>query len=201
MMNRSFSLATIAVATILLVGCAVGKSEQPAMYDLGPLPAQQAGTLPALPPVGIAEIHAPAWLDATQFYYRLNYANSQQPHPYAYARWTMPPAQLLLQRLKARIAQADGVALAASDGATNVPVLRIEVDDFTHHFAAPRQSHAQLALRASVFRGRTLVAHRSFTQQVPASSGNAAGGAQALAAASDAAIAGMVAWLGALDLK
>lgn len=202
MMSQRFSIAAaIAVAVALLAGCATSASEQATLYDLGPLEQQQAATLPALPPIGIAEIQTPAWLDATRVFFRLNYANSQQLRPYAHARWTMTPAQLLLQRLKARIAQAGGVALSDSHGATNVPVLRIEADDFTQHFDAPRQSQAHVALRASVFRGRTLVAHRSFRQQAPAPSADAAGGARALAAASDAVIADMVTWLGALNLQ
>lgn len=201
-MNRFFSLAAaIAVAAALIAGCATSASEQAALYDLGPLEKQQAGALPALPPIGIAEIQAPAWLDATRVFFRLNYANAQQLRPYAHARWTMAPAQLLLQRLKARIAQGGGIALSDSHGAANVPVLRIEVDDFTQHFDAPGQSHAQVALRASVFRGRTLVAHRSFQQQAPAPSADAPGGAQALAAASDAAIADLATWLGTLKLQ
>lgn len=202
MMSQRLSfVAATAIAVALVIGCATGESEQGTLYDLGPLDKQQAAALPALPPIGIAEIQAPAWLDATRVFFRLNYANSQQLRPYAHARWTMTPAQLLLQRLKARIGQAGGVALSDSHGATNVPVLRIEADDFTQHFDAPGQSRAHVALRASVFRGRTLVAHKSFQQQAPAPSADAAGGAHALAVASDATIADMVAWLGALNLK
>lgn len=201
-MNRIFShAAAVAIAAALIAGCAAGRSEQAALYDLGPLETRQTAALPALPPIGIAEIQAPAWLDATRVFFRLNYANSHELRPYAYARWTMAPAQLLLQRLKARIAQAGGVALSDSHGAANVPALRIEVDDFTQHFDAPGQSHARVVLRASVFRGRTLVAHRSFRQQAPAPSADAAGGARALAVASDAVIADMVAWLGGLNLQ
>lgn len=189
------------LALLMTAGCASSPSEPATLYDFGPVRAHQAGSLPALPPISIAEIQGPAWLDSTLIFFRLNYANGQQPRPYAQARWTMPPAQLLLQQLKARIAQAGGVALAASHGATNVPVLRIEADDFTQNFDAPGSSSAQVGLRASVFRGRTLVAHKSFNRQAPAPSADAAGGAQALAAASDAAIADMIVWLGTLDLK
>ena len=193
----------------LLAGCAAGRGESASLYDFGPLPTQQSGVQSALPqlsplplpPLSIAEIQIPAWLDSTHIYYRLNYANGQQPRPYAHARWTMTPAQLLLQRLKARIAQAGGIGLAASHGAANIPVLRIEADDFTQTFDAPAQSNAQVILRASVFRGRTLVAHQNFIRQAPSPTADAAGGAQALAAASDAAITDMILWLAKLDLK
>lgn len=195
------ALALLLAAGALLAGCAAGPQARKALYDLGPLPAQQGVALPALPPVAVADMQVPAWLDSTRFYYRLHYANGQQPHAYAQARWTMTPAQLLQQRLKARIAQHGGIALAASHGALNVPVLRIEADDFTHSFASPDQSSGHVALRASVFRGRALLAHRNFQRQVPAPSADAEGGAQALADASDAAIADMIAWLGTLNLK
>ncbi|HJV74615.1 MAG TPA: ABC-type transport auxiliary lipoprotein family protein [Noviherbaspirillum sp.] len=200
----------VAGGSTLLAGCAAGRGETASLYDFGPLPAQQSGAqsalpastpLPPLPPISIAEIQVPAWLDSTHIYYRLNYANSQQPRPYAHARWTMTPAQLLLQHLKARISQAGGVALAASHGAANIPVLRIEADDFTQNFDAPAQSSAQVILRASVFRGRTLIAHKSFVMRAPAPAADAAGGAQALAAASDAAVTDMILWLAKLDLK
>ena len=197
-------IAALLIAAIctLLSGCATVKSDAAALYDLGPLrTTQQSAALPALPPISVAEARVPAWLDSPMMYFRLSYANSQQPRPYAYARWSMPPAQLLTQHLKTRIAQAGGVALTPSDGALGVPVLRIEADDFTQNFDAPERSTGQVALRASVFRDRTLVAQRSFLHQAPASSADAAGGASALAAASDAAIADVIAWLGTLPLK
>lgn len=197
----AFIASAIATASVLLAGCAAGNATPATLYDLGPLQTRSEPAPPALPAISIAEIQMPAWLDSTQFFFRLNYANSQQPRPYAHARWTMTPAQLLLQRLKAHISQAGGIALAASHGATDAPVLRIEADDFTQSFATPGQSAAQVALRASVFKGRTLVAHKNFLRQAPAPSADAAGGARALAAASDAAIADMIDWLGTQDLK
>jgi cholesterol transport system auxiliary component len=192
-----------AVAAMLLSGCAsVSRTDSPALYDLGPLRAQAATpALSALPTISVAEIGVPNWLDRPTMFYRLNYANDQQPRPYAQARWTMPPAQLLQQHLKARIAQTGGAVLSTSDGAVNVPVLRIEADDFTQSFSAPGQSAGLVGLRASVFKGRALVAQRSFNREAPAPSPDANGGARALAAASDAAIADMIKWLGSLDLK
>lgn len=200
---KKFISAIIAGYTLLLTGCAVpGKSDPAALYDLGPLHAlQDKSSLPALPPVSIAAVQVPVWLDSNLMFYRLNYANAQQPRPYAQARWTMTPAQLLTQQLKARIAHAGGVALAASDGAVNVPILRIEADDFSQHFASPSESTGRVALRASLYRGRSLLAQRSFLHQAQSGSADAAGGAAALAAASDAAVTDIVLWLHGLPLK
>lgn len=191
------------IAFLLIAGCSiVQKSEPSILYDLGPLRTERAGpALPALPPIGIAEIQLPAWLDSTMMYFRLNYANNMQPRPYAQARWSMTPAQLLSQHLKARVVQSGGVVLSAFDGAVDVPVLRIEADEFTQNFEAPGKSSAQVALRASVFKGRTLIAQKTFVRQAPAPSADAAGGASAMAAASDAAIADVIVWLGSLALK
>lgn len=197
------AIALMTACALALPGCAVrGNTDSATLYDLGPLKKQQDKTaLPALPPVSIAAVQVPVWLDSSMMFYRLNYANAQQPRPYAQARWTMTPAQLLTQYLKARIAQAGGIALAASDGAVDVPVLRIEADDFSQHFASPSESTGQVALRASLYRGRTLLAQRSFVRQSPSGSADAAGGAAALASASDAAIADIILWLHGLPLK
>jgi cholesterol transport system auxiliary component len=196
------TIATL-IAALLLAGCTiVPKSEPSTLYDLGPLRTERPGpSLPALPPISIAEIQVPAWLDSTMIFFRLNYANSLQPRPYAQARWSMTPSQLLAQHLKSRIVQAGGVVLNASDGGANVPVLRIETDEFTQNFDAPASSSGQVGLRASVFKGCALIAKKTFVRQAPAPSADASGGASALAAASDAAIADLIAWLGALPLR
>jgi cholesterol transport system auxiliary component len=190
----------IAGSGALSTGCSVTQSESVSLYDFGPLHTQTSSSLPALAPISIGQVSTPSWLDSTRMYYRLNYANELQPRPYAQARWTMPPAQLLLQQLKARIAQG-GVVLATADGALNVPVLHIEADDFTQSFSAPGQSSGQVGLRASVLKGRSLIAQKTFIRQAPAPSADSAGGARALAAASDAAISDLILWLGTLDLK
>lgn len=197
------AIAVLTACAVMLPGCAVvGKSESTTLYDLGPQKsAQDKAVLPALPPVSIAGVQMPIWLDSNMMFYRLNYANAQQPRAYSQARWTMPPAQLLTQQLKARIAHAGGVALPASDGALEVPVLRIEADDFSQHFTSSSESVGQVALRASLFRGRSLIAQRSFVRQSPSGSADAAGGAAALAAASDAAIADIIIWMHGLPLK
>ncbi|WP_019142150.1 ABC-type transport auxiliary lipoprotein family protein [Noviherbaspirillum massiliense] len=189
-------LAACAIA--LLGGCA--SRVAPTIYDFGPVRAEEGNApLPALRPVSIAEPVAPTWLDNTFMLYRLSYANDQQPHAYAQSRWSMAPAALLVQRLKSRIAQAGGAALSASDGAANVPLLRIELENFMQDFTVPAHSLAQISLRASLFNGRTLVAQKTFAAQTPAPSADASGGARALAAASDMLIRDMVNWLAMLQ--
>ena len=186
----------ILLSATLLAACSAPRTTETTLYDFGPLSAASvpAGAPPAL---SVADTSAPAWLEGTGMVYRLNYANPQQMHSYAQNRWTMAPARLFEQRLKARLAQAGGKIAAASDGAVNLPVLRLDLDDFSQVFDTSEQSVAIITVRASLWHGRTLSAQQTFTRKMPAASANAAGGAAAMAAASDAIIADMTQWLNA----
>jgi cholesterol transport system auxiliary component len=186
------------VASLLLAGCATPSAPQ-TLFDLGPLPAATR-VASALPALSIATATSSSFLDNPRMMYRLAYANSQQPQQFANSRWTMVPAQLIEQRLKARLGHAGSTVLTGSDGALNVPLLRLELDDFSQRFTTPTESTGELTLRVAVFRGRLLLAQKSFTQQRPASSADAAGGAQALAAASDGLITEVLGWLATLPL-
>lgn len=201
MMRPLRRLAPAIMAALLCCGCAIARPDAPALFDLGaPRPARNSG--PAqLPPLALADIVAPTWLDRPLMTYRLNYDNDQQPRSYTQSRWSMPPAELIGQRVKVRIVQAGGAVLSAADGAAGVPVLRIEADDFSQVFDAADKSEGRIALRASVFNGRMLVGQKSFIRSAPAPSADAAGGARALAAATDAVIADMLTWLATLPLK
>lgn len=150
----------------------------------------------------VAEPNVPPWLDSFEIFYRLNYANDRQLHPYTNSRWSMPPLQLFEQRLKASIADAGGQVLSVSENANNVPlVLHIDADDFTQYFDQPDLSNGKINLRASLFNHRNLVAQKTFSRQAIAPSNDAAGGARALSAASDLLIADMLKWLSELNLQ
>jgi cholesterol transport system auxiliary component len=195
------ALALLILPAALLLGACASNPAAPAgtLYDFGPPPAQAAAL--SLPALSLAEISGPPGLDRPDMMYRLAYANPQQPRPYADSRWSMTPAQLLEQRLKMRIAAAGGVVTAATNNALNLPLLRIELDDFSQDFEAPAVSNVQIRVRATLFSGRLLLAQKSFARQLPAPSADAAGGAQALAAASDLLIDDLLQWLSAVPLK
>ncbi|MDB5767503.1 MAG: putative lipoprotein [Collimonas fungivorans] len=188
------------LAIALVAGCA-SKIDAPTQYDLGLLPPAAATAAPSLPAVSLADVNAPAWLDNNMIYFRLAYANQLQPRPYAGSRWTMPPAQLFQQRLKSRLAQAGGTVLAMSDAALNIPLLRIDMDDFTQTFDTPSHSLATLQVRASLFNGRTLLAQKSFSRQAPTPSADAAGAASAFVAANDGVIDDLMGWLATVAPK
>lgn len=76
----------------------------PAVYDFGPSPLSTAAAAtpqrPMLPTLVLSEPQASPALEGTAVLYRLIYADAQQLKPYALARWSTPPAQLIGQRLR-----------------------------------------------------------------------------------------------------
>jgi cholesterol transport system auxiliary component len=209
-MKILFHVFAVLLVSVLQAGCAI-RAPAPVLYDFGPLtigngppPASRlSGTRPhqvRLPALSVAEVQTPAWLDGPMMFYRLSYANIQQPYPYAGSRWSMTPAQLLGQRLKARIAQEGGTVLSPLDGAVQLPVLRLDTDEFIQIFESPTASVVVLSLRASVFQGQRLISQRQFSQQVHATTPDAAGGARALATASDSIITDIISWISDIGL-
>src|SRR5438045_2494524 len=82
--------------------------------------------------------------------------------------------------------QAGVKVLATTDAAVGMPLLRLEADDFSQNFDSQAHSSGQISLRASLFRNHRLVDQKTFTRSTDAGSADAAGGARALAASSDA---------------
>jgi cholesterol transport system auxiliary component len=74
----------------------------------------------------------------------------------------------------------------------------LEADEFSQNFDSATRSSASVSLRASVFRNHKLVDQRTFSRRSQADSADAPGGARALATASDAVAADILAWLATL---
>lgn len=177
-------------------------------YDFGPSTTTANSPLAttSLPPLAFAEVEAPGLIDGgTAILYRLGYADAQQLRPYTQARWSVPPAQLVGQRLRDVLGQRRAV-LAASDSAalarTAGPaprLLRLELQEFTQLFQSPTASTGLVRLRATLVEstplGDSLLAQRTFSLQRPAPSADAPGGVRALAAATDALAQELDAWL------
>lgn len=200
-MQKKYPLrTTMLLFVFLLAGCAGLHPAAPVRFDLGNLGPAATGTQLSTA-LTVATVTAAPWLDNRAMHYRLNYADDQQPRSYTGSRWSVPPPQLLNQRIKARLAQAGSMVLSGADGAVDVAILRIDADDFSQRFSSPTQSDVHVSLRASVFLGRTLVAQRSFEQQRAAPTADAAGGARALSVATDDLINEMTTWLATLPLK
>lgn len=187
------------------------KTVRATQYDFGPGATSTAAfvadaTLPSLPPLALADVEAPGLSDGgTAMLYRLGYADAQQLRPYAQTHWSVPPAQLVGQRLRDVLGQRRSV-LGSSDSAalsrTNGPaprLLRIELQEFTQLFQSPIASTGLVRLRATLVEsaplGNTLLAQRVFSLQRPAATADAPGGVRALAAATDALAQELDAWL------
>ena len=190
-----------AACALILSGCASQKGQPTTQFDFGPAMAAQTQAQGVLGAVVVTDVTGSSALDSERMFYRLSYADPLQARTYANSRWTANPLQLLTQRFKTRLAQAGARVLSETDAASGIPLLRIDVDEFIHDFGGVSQSTGVVAVRASVFQGHTLVDQRSFRQAVAAPSADAAGGARALAASTDAVAADIVAWLGTLNLN
>lgn len=161
-------------------------------YDLGPQPTPaHSGSLPAL---RLFDVRATAALDTDDILYRMSYADPRESAPYAHSHWTMRPAQLLTLRVRSALA-ARGAVLSGGE-AVNAPLLTIELDQFEQVFDGQNESHGVMTARATLMRDGALIAQQTFVARAPARTADAAGGVQALAAASDQFVAQLMAWLG-----
>jgi cholesterol transport system auxiliary component len=197
---RATRIATVLGVAMagLLSGCAMSERNPGAVqYDFGdrPLALAVATTGSSLPSVA-ASVQASTALDGTDMLYRLAYSDEKQLHAYTLARWAMPPAELVQQRLREGLSRQRAV-LKPGEGAQLL--MQIELDEFSQVFDAPDQSSGLLRLRATVLKatplGYSLLAQRSVRMQRPASGGGAPAGVRALGAATDAAVDELAQWL------
>lgn len=190
------------IFSLVLGGCAfVHQPTGADTYDFGPQPTAAApAPAAALPPLALADVETGQALDGRAMLYRLGYADARQLRPYAHARWSAPPAQLVRQRLREVLGQQRTVVDA---GTGTVPLLlRIDLQEFSQQFASPTQSSGVIRLLATISRltpdGELPVAQRTIEVSRPAPSADAPGGVQALAAATDAAAQELASWLAPL---
>ncbi len=211
MRRRSACVLTGLGLVLLVAGCGAlpERPQRAALYDFGPGPLGAAAAAPAgapaLPTIALAEIESNPRLEGTQLLYRLGYADANELRPYGRARWSMAPAQLLRQRLRETLAQRrtvlgpeESATMARGNGGTP-DTLRIALDEFSHYFESPGRSVGLVRLRATLIRqtpgGDRVLGQKSVTVQRPASTADAPGGVQALAAASNAAALEIVEWV------
>ncbi|MES2631977.1 MAG: ABC-type transport auxiliary lipoprotein family protein [Pseudomonadota bacterium] len=200
-------LAMLAASAVLLAGCATpDKPTRAVLYDFGP-----GATAPATTPAGSAlplvlgDIDASSALDGTSLNYRLGYADSNQLRPYAQARWSAPPTQLIRQRLREILGRDRPVldlsesAALAREGGKMPRVLRIELEEFSHFFQSQTASVGLLRMRVTLLEntpaGEKLLAQRRVIVNAPAPSPDAAGGVRAMGEAVNSAGAEIAQWL------
>ena len=204
MTRRTF----VAIGAAALAGCSA-LPEKPkgrqTMYDFGPVPAAETPATLSRAALVLPEVEAEGILETPALLYRLGYEDPFQLRPYALARWSAPPPQLLRQRLREVLGRERAVLDNASAaalvrrGAERPPVLRVELEEFSQMFDSPAASRGMLRLRCTLLEsrggGERLVAQRGFALDRPAPSADAPGGVRALAAATDAAAQDIAAWL------
>ncbi|MBE7941650.1 MULTISPECIES: ABC-type transport auxiliary lipoprotein family protein [Ramlibacter] len=195
-----------ALALVLVAGCATpDKPVRPSLYDFGPGAAAPQAAVGQAAPVLLADIDVPGSLEGAALLYRLGYADDHQLHPYALARWSAPPGQLVRHRLR-EVLGRDRPVLDPSEGAAvarvrgSAPrVLRLDLEEFSQVFDSPSASVGLMRLRATLLdntaAGERLLAQRSFVVRQPAPSADASGGVRALAAATDQAAEDLRQWL------
>jgi cholesterol transport system auxiliary component len=206
-MTRRFPVLFVFIAFAVLAGCATpDKPVRATLYDFGPgATTPPAVAAQSLPPLVLAEIEASGALDGSSVLYRLGYADAHQLRPYAQARWSAPPPQLIRQRLREQLSRERTVldlgesAVLARSGGAMPRVLRIELQEFSHFFESQTQSWGLLRLRATLTEntaaGEKLLGQRSLVVRQPAPTADAPGGVRALAAATDAAAGEIGQWL------
>lgn len=204
-MRAAFLVIPLAFA--LLAGCKSlpDKPVRQTMYDFGPVPALEAPTATTRAPLLLRDVEPGGVLESTALLYRLAYDDPNELRAYAYARWSAPPAELVTQRLqhvlgreRAVLDNAAATALARR-GAAAPPVLRVELEEFSHVFDTKDTSRGVLRLRVTLLEntpaGERLVGQRMFVVQRTAPTNDAAGGVRALAAATEAAAREVADWL------
>ena len=189
--------ATLLLATLVACGT---PSVRLTVYDFGPgnTAPQATSRLAPLPPLLLAEVEAAAALDSTAVQYRLLYADAQQPRPYAQARWSMVPAQLLRQRLREGLGQRRSVLSPLDASAPGTLTLRVELEEFSQLFDTAQSSAGLVRVRATLGRSGNppkALAQTSLVMQSPAGTADAAGGVRALAQASDALVLQLDTWV------
>jgi cholesterol transport system auxiliary component len=199
--RRTFGAGLIAplLFAALLSACS-SPAQRMAVYDFGPgaTAVLASKRMAPLAPLLMADVEAASALDSTAVLYRLLYADAQQLRPYAQARWSMPPAQLLRQRLRESLGQRRSVLSPVDAVAPGTLALRLELEEFSQLFEGAQSSAGLVRVRATLSRSGSPpkpLAQTSFVVQRPAASADAKGGVQALAAASDAMVAEIDQWL------
>lgn len=197
--TRAALVALIAFG-VLAAGCAgTPAAIADIRYDLGPpVRVDSAESAGSLPPIKVLDVSAPDTLDSDKLIYRLSYADARQTAAYANSHWTMAPSQMLTQRLRNALSSR-GTVLTGADG-VRAPVLKVDLSEFEQVFDSQADSHASVTARATLIQKGKVIGQHTFIARAPSKSADAAGGAQALAAASDDLVGQISAWLGAQPL-
>lgn len=144
-------LASAVVGLALLTGCSIGGNAQSPVvnYDLGPVNAPSAGSKPLGKTMLVTPVASPTWLDHTTMMYRLNQADPTRPRYYSASRWSGTPAEMLTERLRARLARSVHV-VTETEGVSGDYSLRLDLEEFAQIFPQPDTSRVDIRVRATL---------------------------------------------------
>ena len=182
--------APVLVALLLLQqGCAaVSRPASPAVHDLGVSTVGGGGRAAAM--LRGLEVQAAPWLGTTAMGYRLATVQPTRRQAYAESRWAASPAQLVEVSLRRGLTPGQGACR-----------LRVELDEFVQIFDTPDGSRGLVEVRVSLLpgRGEQVLAFHAFSVTRPAPVADAAGGVQALRAATRDLATDIEVWLASLE--
>ena len=198
-MKKSLALVALLAA---LGGCVNvgGPSNTPVVvyYVLNDV-APPAAVVPLVPPASLPVLRvldttAGSFYDSDQLIYSRSADTRGQ---YQFARWTERPGKRLADLMRTRIERQGVWQVSATGGFTRGDVLLdTELVEF-YHDAASRPGQLRLVLRAELvnLKQRALMGRRVFEQQVPLTSYDAAGAAQASSQAVSRVLDDLTVWL------
>lgn len=192
--KRVYKLLSLGLAFAVMCNLSACQNAAPLrLYDMQLAP--QAAPVKSLGfQLQLADIQVAEPFETQQMWYRLHYQHAQELRAYAENRWSMPPAQLLAQRLKNRWLQAGIQVAGMQHGVAGLPKLKLELDDFSQQFQSPQQSEVHISVRASLIHQHQLLAQQAFSLRQPSQQTDAAGGAQAMALALDQLLDQLQVW-------
>ena len=201
-MKTGFTL--VALLSVALAGCVNfgEKSNTPAVVyyvlnDSTP-PAEPAPLRAGAPTLLVLDTTTGSFYDTDQLVFSRSAGTRGQ---YQFARWTERPGKRFADLMRARLDRQGAWNVSAAGGYVRGEVmLDTELVEF-YHDAASEPGQVRLVLRAELvdLKQRTLLGRRVFEQQVPLTSYDAAGAAQASNLAVSRALDDLAAWLSTLQ--
>lgn len=189
---------SLMAAPLLLGACSLAPTAAPrAVYDFGPAPATATAAVASGGAIAwrVADVSAPPWLGGEGIAYRLVFQQAQRLETYRDSFWAAPPAALLTQRLRDRIAASPVPPACAG---RPVALLTVNLDEFEQVFTGPASSHAVLRLHATLWPpGATGTALQQHWRLERPAAPDAAGAVHALAQAVDEWLPQLADWLAA----
>lgn len=166
--------------------------------DAQPVQAQHLAVLAPAAPVrrpslALVDAVAPDWLESQAVFYRLAYAQDQEPRAYGQARWAAPPAQMVTARARVKLGQ---VVNRINWGNFDERLLvKLELEDFSQVYDTPTTSHGQVVLRGILFSNGQFVAQYSFSLARPVQGTNGLGTVRALLESTEVLLDDLALWL------